>query len=134
MFELTGTIKVIKPTEQIKETFRKREFVLDENSGRYPQTIPFEFTQDKCDILDAFNEGDRVKVFFDIRGREWTNRENETKYFLSLNAWKMESLEAGAENTPPSAPPNAASAPPTNGAPPHSTSDAPGEEEDDLPF
>lgn len=129
MFEISGKIKVIQPTQEINDRFKKREFVLDENSGPYPQVIPFEFTQDKCEILDQFKEGQDVKVFFNLRGREWTSKQNETKYFLNLQAWKMEAL-SGAGTPPPSD-----AAPQQNNPAPHSAADAPAEEDDDdLPF
>lgn len=135
MFELSGTIKVIKPAEQINDRFRKREFVIDENSGPYPQVILFELTQDKCEVLDQFKEGDRVKVSFNVRGREWSGRNNETRYFVSLNAWKIESLDNAASGSPaPGAQPEHSAVPPAGGAPPHTANDAPAEEEDDLPF
>jgi hypothetical protein len=36
-------------------------------------------------MLDGYQEGDRVKVSFDLRGREWNG-----KYLTNLNAWRME--------------------------------------------
>lgn len=128
MFEISGKIKVIQPTQEINDRFKKREFVIDENSGPFPQVIPFEVTQDKCEILDQFKEGQDVKIFFNLRGREWTSKQNETKYFLNLQAWKIEALDGGA-GTPP-----AAAAPPQGNPAPHSAADAPAEEDDDLPF
>ncbi len=125
MFELTGTIKVIQPTQKISEKFQKREFVLDDNSGQFPQVIPFEFTQDKCDILDQYQVGQEVKVYFNLRGREWTSKQNETKYFLNLQAWKMEAA-GSAPMKEPAAPQREYSAP--------TAADAPAEDDDDLPF
>lgn len=127
MFEITGTIKVLKPEEKINDRFKKRELVIEDNSSQYPQFIPVEFTQDKCDLLDNFNVGDRVKVAFNLRGREWTSKQNETKYFLSLNGWKIEN-EQGASSAPP------VSGPPSHSAAPPSASDMPIEGDDDLPF
>ena len=132
MFEFSGTIKVIQPTQEISDRFRKREFVVEENSGQYPQVIPFEFTQDKCEVLDTYKVGDEVKVSFNLRGREWVSKQNETKYFLSLQAWKIESLAGGGQSSQPA---EYSSAPPNNGTPPPpSASDAPAEDDDDLPF
>lgn len=46
-------------------------------------------------MLDSYQEGDRVKVSFDLRGREWNG-----KYLTNLNAWRMERAgEAGATTT-----------------------------------
>jgi hypothetical protein len=56
-------------------------------------------------VIDPFNEGDQLKVYFDLRGREW----NE-KYFTNLNAWKIENAGASANPAVP-APPTADSLP-----------------------
>ena len=95
-FELTGKLIVVNPTQQITETFSKREFVVEtseENNGQfYTQSIKFQVVQDKCDVLDQFSVGDEVNVSFNIGGRAWQNKEGVTKYFNSLNAWKIEKL------------------------------------------
>ena len=88
--EITGKIKLKGNMQQVSEKFKKREFVLTDDSSQYPQFIQFELTQDKCALLHKFNEGDEVKVLFNLRGREWTNKEGQVKYFNSLQAWKME--------------------------------------------
>lgn len=90
--EITGKIKVKGNAQQVSDKFKKREFVLTDNSSQYPQYIQFELTQDKCSVLDNFNVGDEVKVLFNLRGREWTNKEGQVKYFNSLQAWKMEKI------------------------------------------
>ena len=41
-------------------------------------------------MLDPFDEGQDMKVHFDLRGREWNG-----KYFTNLNAWKLESNQMG---------------------------------------
>jgi len=84
-------------------------------------------TQDKCDLINNYKEGDKIKVSFDLRGREW----NE-KFFTNLNAWK---IVAGQEET-------AASGPPQNFEPIISSEPASAEngqkmtaeDFDDLPF
>jgi single-stranded DNA-binding protein len=48
-----------------------------------------EFTQDRADIPSRYREGDKVTVSINIRGREWTNRDGETKYFVSIQGWRM---------------------------------------------
>jgi len=55
--------------------------------------------QDRCELLDPFEVGQDVEVFFDLRGREWTNPQGEVKYFNSLQAWKLVS-EQNAVNPP----------------------------------
>lgn len=102
--EITGKIKKIMDLQEVKERFRKREFVLvtDFNTP-YPQYILFQTTQDKCALLDNLKVNDEVKVFFNIRGREWTNPEGQTKYFVTLEAWRIDKfipVEAGSTSTP----------------------------------
>ena len=96
MFKLTGTIKVLKSAEVISDKFKKRELVLTDSGGMYPQDISFQLTQDKCSIADSFNVGDVVELSFNLRGREWTSPQGEVKYFNTLEAWRIESGQGSA--------------------------------------
>ena len=88
--EIKGIIKKISETVQISDRFRKREFVVEySNNPDYPQPLQFELVQDRCELLDSFQEGQEVEVHFDLRGREWTNPQGQVKYFNSLQAWKL---------------------------------------------
>ena len=88
--EIKGIIKKISETVQISDRFRKREFVVEySNNPDYPQPLQFEMVQDRCELLDSFQEGQEVEVHFDLRGREWTNPQGQVKYFNSLQAWKL---------------------------------------------
>ncbi len=95
--ELTGKVKVVKPTQQISDNFAKREFVITTND-QYPQTIQLEVINDKCAVLDNMAVGDNVKCSINIRGREWTNKDGETKYFNTIQAWRIEQI--GSEFKP----------------------------------
>lgn len=96
--EIQGTIKLIKDTQVVSEKFKKRELVIT-TEEQYPQTILVEFNQDKCDVLDKYFEGQNVKVSINIKGREWTNPQGESKYFNTIQGWKIEKLEGSTENT-----------------------------------
>jgi hypothetical protein len=88
--EITGKIIVLEDTVQVSEKFRKREFVIEyADNPQYPEYIKFEIVQDKCTILDNFAVGQEVQVYFDLRGRKWTDRQGQTKYFNSLQAWRL---------------------------------------------
>ena len=89
MYTLKGEIKVIGDTQNITDSFKKREFVVLDASGQYPQTIMFQAVQDRVDMLDQVKVGDMVEVVFFLRGREWINPEGVAKYFNSLDAWKV---------------------------------------------
>jgi len=90
-FETEGIIHKIFDTENKTGTFQAREFVI-KHDGNYPQYIKFQLTQDRCDLINNYKEGDTIKVSFDLRGREW----NE-KFFTNLNAWRIESVTVQEE-------------------------------------
>lgn len=93
MYTLKGEIKVINDVQQISDSFKKREFVVLDASGQYPQTILFQTVQDRCELLDNFKLGDNVEVTFFLRGREWTNpKDGQVRYFNSLDAWKIDPI------------------------------------------
>ncbi|MFL5752645.1 MAG: DUF3127 domain-containing protein [Bacteroidia bacterium] len=97
--DVTGIIKAKFDTVQVSEKFKKREFVLTiEPSSPYPQQVSFQLVQDKVSLIDNFNLGDEVKVFFNLKGREWTSPQGETKYFNTIDAWKLEKVGAGSGN------------------------------------
>lgn len=123
-FEVVGRVHKIYDTESKgANNFQAREFVI-EVSGMYPQFVKFQLTQDRCALMDTYGVDQNIKVYFDLRGREW----NE-KFFTNLNAWKIEAAEAAQTSTPPPAAPAAAN----NSFP--TTSDAPATTAaDDLPF
>ena len=125
--EVKGKILEITDTQQISERFQKREFVIEyADNPQYPEFVKFECIQDKVSMLDDYSVGDEVTVYFNLKGRKWTDRQGETKYFNSLQAWRMQK-EAGA------AAPADNSSQESGG-----TDDLPfansGNEEDDLPF
>jgi hypothetical protein len=92
-FKMKGVVKMIRQTQQVSDKFSKREFVVtDVSEEKYPQDIMFELTQDKTTLLDNVMEGQEVEVSFNLRGRKWNSPEGETKYFNTLNAFKIESI------------------------------------------
>ena len=92
--ELTGTIKLIQATQTYgQKGFKKREMVLT-IPGKYDQHILIEFTQDNCGLLDQFSVGQNVKISININGREWVSPQGETKYFNSIQGWRIEAVEA----------------------------------------
>ncbi|MBS1783765.1 MAG: DUF3127 domain-containing protein [Bacteroidetes bacterium] len=138
--EITGKLIVKYDTQQIKDTFKKREFVLDiseeVNGTVYNNYAKLQLTQAKCDTLNEFNEGDILKVSFNIRGNRW-EKEGKVNYITSLDAWRVERATDNSQpvqrnpaytNTP-NFPPTANPAPATAGF-----SAMPAEGSDGLPF
>ena len=96
--EVIGTIKVIGAEETVGSagTFKKR-LVVVQTDEQYPQSIPVDFVQDKCSVLDKYAIGDKVKVSVNVRGNEYNG-----KYYVSLNGWKIEktaTVEVAAPTT-----------------------------------
>lgn len=118
--EIKGTIHLIEETKSYGNNgFQKRLFVV-KTLDEYPQMIPIEFVKDKCSVLDGYMEGQEVTVSTNLRGNE-----HNGKYYLNLQAWKMEGTPLGNAQ-PESAPQSAPETPPLDN-----------QEEDenlDLPF
>ncbi len=95
--DITGILKVKSEAQQVSDKFKKRDFVLTDNSSQYPQHISFQLTQDKCNLIDVYNVGAEIKVHFNLRGREWASPQGEIKYFNTLEAWR---IEGGANSGP----------------------------------
>jgi len=97
--EVQGKILEVKDTQQVTDTFRKREFVLEyAENPQYPEFLKFELIQDRCDLVNGFAPGQEVSVAFNLKGRKWVNKQGETVYFNSLQAWR---INAGATAAPP---------------------------------
>ena len=89
--ELKGTIKQVGKTEKVSDKFSKREFVLTTNENpSYPQHISVQCTNDKCVMLENLSIGSEVTAHINLRGREWTSPKGETKYFNTIECWKLE--------------------------------------------
>ena len=121
--QVSGKIKLVGETQTFGSNgFRKRELVVTTDE-QYPQMILVEFLQDKCDLLDKYKVGQDVTVSINLRGREWVNPQGETKYFNSIQGWRIEESAGGA---PSSSEPFKTTAAPS--------SIASENEPDDLPF
>ena len=98
--EVQGKIKVIGETATFGTSgFRKREVRITTDE-QYPQTLPIDFVQDKCDLLNNYQAGQDVKISINLRGNEWTDPQGTVKCFPSIQGWRIEKAEA-PQNTPP---------------------------------
>jgi len=116
--ELTGKLKLKMDEQKFDSGFYKREFVVS-TQEQYPQDIKFELFKEKCDMIANVQDGEMIKVLFDIRGNEYNG-----KYYNNLVAWKIETQGAAQPqgDMPPAPMPAAAPI------------DLATEEEYDLPF
>ncbi len=87
-------------TVEIKDNFKKREFVLEyAENPQYPELLKFELIQTNCEQLDDFQVGETVSVTFNLKGRKWTDPKGNDKYFTSLQAWRLEKEGSAPTNT-----------------------------------
>ena len=102
-FTLSGKLIEKFETQQVSETFRKREFVVEtteHNAGReFTEQIKFQLTQDKCDLIDNYNKDDSIKINFSIRGRRW-EKDGRVNYFTNLDAWRVEPEDQTEDDVP----------------------------------
>ena len=118
-YEAVGKLHKKYETESKSQTFQARDFVLEVEDGAYPQFVKFQ--QDRCSLIDDMEEGEQLRVHFDLRGREWQGR-----YFTNLNAWRIEKADSGA--------PAAAGGGESVGDFPTAGDEPAMEADDDLPF
>lgn len=121
--DIKGKVHEISPVIEVNEKFKKRELIVEyAENPQYPEFLKFEAQQDKVSLLDTLKVGDQVEVFFNLRGRPWTNKEGVTSYFNNMIVWRVNVL--GADSA-------AAASSPEYAKPVDITSTS---EDDDLPF
>ena len=121
--EVKGKVHEISQVITVSEKFKKRELILEyAENPTYPEYVKFEAVQDKVNLFDNIKVGDNVELFFNLRGRPWTDKAGKTSYFNTLSVWRLTPLGAA----------EGASAAPEY-ATPVDISAAPGDD-DDLPF
>ncbi|HRP88909.1 MAG TPA: DUF3127 domain-containing protein [Edaphocola sp.] len=95
--EIVGKLIEKFPTQQIKENFSKREFVIEMTSTTNTgMTIvnyaSFQLVNNNCAVIDNYQIGEDLKVSFDIRGNKW-QKDGQTRYITNLNAWRVERFQ-----------------------------------------
>ena len=128
--ELEGTLRQKLGVQQgtsARGQWAKQEFVLEYPDGNYTSQACFTaFGQDKVAELDKYQAGDRIKVSFNIKSREYNGR-----WYTDLQIWRV--APAGATAAPVAAPVAPA---PMNDIPAPTLDDMPADssESEDLPF
>ena len=94
-YEMKGTVKRLYDVwKSDTSEFYKREFVIT-TAEQYPSDVKFSALKEKSDQLNGVTEGDQVTVKFDIKGREYNDR-----YYVDLNAWRIEKMDAQGAPSP----------------------------------
>lgn len=89
--EIVGKIRSVTDDIQVSDAFKKRELIVTTDE-QFEQNLLIEFQQDKCEYLDGFNVGDKVKVSINLKGRIWTNSQGEEKCFNQISGWRIQKI------------------------------------------
>ena len=132
--ELEGTLRQklgVQSGTSARGPWAKQEFIVEFPDGNFTSQACFTaWGQDKVAELDKYQVGDRVKVSFNLKSREFNGR-----WYNDLQIWRI--APAGEAQPAAAAPAYAPAAPqaPAPMAPAPTLDDMPAEkEEDDLPF
>ena len=139
--ELEGTLRqklVVQSGASARGQWMKQEFILEYPDGNFTAQAFFTaFGQDKVAELDKYQVGDRIRVSFNVKSREFNGR-----WYTDLQIWRI--APAGQAQAASAAPAAEAAAPapsapvpppPAPAAPAPTLDDMPADfPEDDLPF
>lgn len=100
--EIKCKVHQVDATQQVSETFKKRDIIVEyAENPTYPEYIRFELLQDKCSLADSLKPGDEVEIFFNLRGRPWTDKAGKTSYFNSLVIWRLNAVASTGQTATP---------------------------------
>lgn len=94
---ITKILPIVNGTSKAGKEFVKQEFVVQEATDRYPQSICLTaFGEEKIQALANVQVGQAVTALFDVSCREYNGC-----FYNSINFYKFESVE---QSTAPQAP------------------------------
>lgn len=96
-YEVTGKLHKKYDTKVVNEKYSTREFIVqvsEEINGKiYVNYAKMQLVNNSCEIIDRYNEGDEVRVMFNIKGHSHIDKKDGIeKYVTNLNAWRVEKL------------------------------------------
>ena len=92
--KLSSKLSVESGTSKAGKEWQKQSFLVDTGAQYNPEVCFQLFGEDKIQMLSHHNEGDQVEVSFNLSSREYNGR-----YFHNIDAWRIENLGGGAQNT-----------------------------------
>ncbi|MBR6306151.1 MAG: DUF3127 domain-containing protein [Bacteroidales bacterium] len=86
--ELEGTLRQklgVQSGMSSRGSWTKQEFVLEYPDGNFTsQVVMLAFGQDKVQELDKYQVGDRIKVSFNLKSREYNGR-----WYTDVQIWRI---------------------------------------------
>lgn len=143
--EIEGTLRqklAVQSGTSARGAWSKQEFILEYPDGNFTAQVCFTaFGTEKVAELDKYNPGDKIKVSFNLRSREFNGR-----WYTDLQIWRIAPAGAPTQGGYAQAPQGgyapaqgsyapAPTPPPAPAVPAPTVDDMPAAEgEDDLPF
>ena len=122
--EITGKLSQVLPIESGEGKngpWKKQYFIIEFMDGNYPKKLSVMLWGDKTDLISNLQQGQEIKVAFNVESREYNGR-----WYTDVKAWKIEAQGSGSTN-------NNNSNIPEYAAPDFGTDDSK-DNENDLPF
>ena len=87
---ISGKVKFVDEVREFSSNgFRKHQIVVETGDGRWDNPIPVEFTKENIELSKDLQVGDEVEIQSRINGREWQGKDGVTKWFTSINGFKI---------------------------------------------
>lgn len=92
--EIDGTLHRVGPIEIYGLNFQNRFFYLKHiDSAGKNQFLKFKLSFGKVELVDSFELGDRIKVFFNLEGNEAKNDKGEPVVYDRKEVYKIEGFK-----------------------------------------
>jgi hypothetical protein len=75
--------------------FRRRDVIL-KTEDKYPQEITVEFHQEKIDVINNLKVGQNTKIYINILGKKYTDKNGALRRFNTIKGWKVEAADSSA--------------------------------------
>ena len=126
-------------TSQSGKAWQKREFIIEETVGNYPNSMVITAFGDRVEKLNTLRVGDYVTARFDTQAREYNGRvfNNITLYDITQPQAKAQQMQQAYMGAPQQAMPQqyqAAQSQPYQPIPAQPVQQPQGQRGDDLPF
>ena len=141
--EITGVVKSVMPTQtgtsQSGKAWQKREFIIEETVGNYPNSLVITAFGDRVEKLNTLRVGDCVTARFDTQVREYNGRafNNITLYDITQPQEQAQQMQQAYMGAPQQAMPQqyqSAQAQPYQPMQAQPIQQQQGQRGDDLPF
>ena len=98
---ISGKIKFVDEVREFGANgFKKHQVVVETGDGRWDNPIPVEITKDNIELSKKLKVGDQVQIQSRINGREWQGKDGITKWFTSINGYKISVENSDSQEDP----------------------------------